>query len=578
MMEKMLMLIIIGLLLLFAWFKVTKEENKQKMSIFLLFLIGLLLVIYIRWVVYAHSIFASTDESNYLNIFARSYNTPINSLIVSGPGYVLILRTFNSILGIEIINTPALFGTVMFVLYPILMFSLFYVMFRNMKISLIGTLCLMLTSYFIWASLESRPQQIGMLLVILAVVILWRITSESKARPLQVGIFLFLCFTTFITHILSFVSLAVIAAFILIAAYIKNKISLKTTVFIFLFLALMFSLFFMDEFVYSSAYRAVDEILLGSSIQYPLLLGLSPIKTMYLIGTFVVVALMVFVYLLKDKILKVLLRLGKITKRVINKYMVGFLVLGLMLFATAMFLQFYVDRAVYISYYRNSAYLFFLSQMGNLIFGVLYLKGALDVLRSKEKNYRIKFFLTISIFVIVLGLILLPVSFTFPYGSRNWLLRILSYWVIFAAPIVAFEIIYILRKKRPSHQRKRNRSTSVFATGIVIIFVISSLASVVSTSKDPDIYNSELYWDNEDISSIVWTLKNTSNSTLSIINTLSNFTYFSKELYYYKAIEIFSELNGIEDKPILIQDQLVCGSNSDVIYRTNNIIIMRCEQ
>ena len=149
-----------------------------------------------------------------------------------------------------------------------------------------------------------------------------------------------------------------------------------------------------------------------------------------------------------------------------NKFAPIFIVVLLVVLTT----QFLLNRDVHTSKYRGSMLLFLFMQVGNMVFGALFLKGYFTKIRKGQFDDPFFRFATI---LMLMGAASILLSLFLPINFNNWSIRIMNYWTLFAVPIVTKEVM---------DMHPRWRSILTFVLPIVIII------SLINISRDQTIF------------------------------------------------------------------------------------------
>ena len=116
-----------------------------------------------------------------------------------------------------------------------------------------------------------------------------------------------------------------------------------------------------------------------------------------------------------------------------------------------------------------------------------------------------------------------PFYFSFFFlGSKNWGIRLLNYWVVFAAPVVAVSWF------------KAARSAKI---AVVLLLSFFMTVSLIHSSKDADLFRFESIWEKDDIAAIEWLCQH--EGKYCIKHTGHDFrNYYSKETSYKRLMTI----------------------------------------
>jgi hypothetical protein len=192
------------------------------------------------------------------------------------------------------------------------------------------------------------------------------------------------------------------------------------------------------------------------------------------------------------------------------------LVIILIAVISCLILQFKLEGNVHMSLYKNSYLYLGLFESGNILFGALFLLGLRKQIAKHKTN---NMFFEYSMILMLIGAVMILASLFFPGGFNNGLIRIINYWTLFAAPIIA-----------PLLLDKKYQKT------LIILLSLAAVISLVATSKDPKLFNFELFWDKSDFEAINWICSQ--NGSYILNNTQKNYNFLSKEETYYKLKDI----------------------------------------
>ncbi len=511
MIERVIFLILFGILIGIILNLSFKNKIKNDFWIkLLLILIGFLIAAYVRLIVYKNLIFASSDESNYISIL---YQIATNKYtVISGPGFTYLIQLINHLTKIEYLSLLSYFGIIMTSITLIIIYVLYKHELKDIKYSLLSTIVLLLTTYFLWPAIESRPQQIGMLLVLISVYLYYKYLTERKYLIL----FISACTITFVYHILSFI---ILGGIIIIHSYMgilkkNNKENLRK----FIYNLIIFSLFFIYFAFTKGIYLNMKNGLLILLKNYPLCLLRFPIIAIEVIFFMSLILVLVILVLKKVNLEEKIDNLLKNKNIIISVFILVFI---------GIVIQYNLESNIHSSLYLNSKQYLLFFELGNLFYGLLFLIG---VWKMKNENKK-SIFLDCSLILMLMGGIMIIFSLFFPGGFTNGMIRMINYWTIFAAPIVA----YSLKSIKPSK----------LLTLIITILIITSL---ISASKDPQLFNNDYFWSKEDITAVKYACTN--NGTFVIDYNKTQQITLSKQRTYPRLLRI-----------LINKDQLNCTGN-----------------
>lgn len=352
-----------------------------------------------------------TDEQNYLKIFAWLDNG--GEWPISGPGYaqlILQLRHWTGCPSGRIVSAVAIISSG--VILPLSLLLIYRASLREIRCAWYCLPWLFSSSYFLGAWLEGRPQQLGMVLVMLGA---WRGYRDLQQRGrCGLGFFLLwaLCFAY---HALSFIVLS----------------------------ALIFG-FWARRFISgSSGYTALMQLLCGMAVcltfgifLYPLIwldIRINHIQGMAVIPFFALligIALTILAalhYLRRSAVIPYLLATcTTITTRTPAwPWLLAVAISAALLWQYAWLGNFYQQVATWhIIWYQG----------GNILLAALFLTGLWRC--THTPNMHLNFFLEVSFILMAFGAVFLLLT---PWlRDHNWTLRLISYWTWYAAPLAAW--------------------------------------------------------------------------------------------------------------------------------------------
>jgi len=512
-----------------------EEIKRKKLVIMFLIVVGFLLAFYVRFIVYQGVVFASFDEANYIDLLYRLVND--KPAVISGPGFVYILIAINYISGLDFITIVPMLAIIVTIVSLAIIYGLYRIEIKNPVNALLSCILLISTSYFLWPIIESRPQQIGMILFFLSSILFYKYLKDEKFF----FIFLVSYFITFIFHILSFFILSGCVLLLGYWQYLSYKGNLKKFIYLLASFFVCMFLFSRDWFIYNAMREDISTLF----YEYPMCLIKTPF---YLIQVFIftIFFIVVMTYILKNT------KLSKYAGYLKHRSVFVLLILSVIF---ALFLQYRLGSVIHSSLYKDSILYFFFFQLGNLFFGIMFLIGLYDFIKKGKTG---NIFFKYSIALMILGFMILIFSFFFPLGLNNGLIRVINYWTLFAAPIALVPIIKIRWK-----------------LVISILIALLILISLVNTSKDPYFFNYELYWDDSDFSAINWLCLQ--NGSFFINHTTNDFNPLSKESSYDKLISILEKKNKTVCKSKRVRN-IKNETDTLLVYEGGNIRIYKVRE
>ncbi|AFL95057.1 hypothetical protein CL1_0852 [Thermococcus cleftensis] len=475
----MVILLFLFLLCFLSVYLILFGEISYRIKVLSLVILSLTLVVFIR--MGFNRYFTTTDESYYLSLIARPmwYKTAI----VSGYVTPILLRLFYRILGdpVKVVIWNSVFFMVLYVLVIFFSYRRFGFSDRH---SLTAILLLFLTRMYLWPTIEARPQQVGLLVGLILVVL----TISVNLRPSTVLLFVSIYILLIFSHVLSFILYStLILGYLTIKivfgnageSYLKKLdvtlVSILISWAIFVFMPYSYYLIKnmtwilnnmagADMTVYQFSLISLGFLVISSAGLYTFVRNL-PIS----VGRFFEV--------FWNSIVDVLARIS-------SKAILIVAVLGI---AGAVVLQIILERSIYSDVYGGSLVSFLFFQMGNIAFGLFYVDGILYKIRQRE----ISDLDILSLLWIFVSVGLLALSFFMPEGKvwtfRNWFLRAIQYFVIFAAPVAAHAL---LKDEMFKHGFKSIFKPLLVASLVSMLIVIS----VLNTSRIPGFYDYDVVW------------------------------------------------------------------------------------
>lgn len=366
------------------------------------------LTIYARW--FLEYPLCGTDEQNYLKIF--EWLDQGGSWPISGPGYaelVLALRRWVGLGTVAAVTSIAVFNS-MFAL-PLALWLLYRISLGITWPAWQWLPWLFASSYFLGPWLEGRPQQFGMVLVAIGAWLAHRdLRLHGKYR---VSFFLVwaLCFAY---HALSFVVLTTLAFGFWIFSFVRHHSDYRD------FITLLIGF--------------ISCLMLGT-LWYPLIW--LDIRTNHIQGAGVGVffgllaasAASILLILRWLRISRVSLALRSHLRAYLASPLVPWLAAGIV--GIAMSWQYTWLGGFY--HDLNTLHLLWY-QGGNLLFAALFFFGLWRL--SQAPVLKFAFFIESCVILMILGTVFLTVT---PWlRDHNWTLRVITYWMWYAAPLAGW--------------------------------------------------------------------------------------------------------------------------------------------
>ena len=461
----------------------SKEKYSTIIAIIFLLLIGLFVGLYVREMVYGGSILATTDEANYL---ANYYECNVESdCSLSGPGYGSLLELFYSLFPSFLSSGLYIFSLIITTITLPFIFLIINRVTKNISASYLATIFLLSTNYLIYPLIEGRPQQIGMLFVVLVIYYFWFIYNETNDYFKQ--IFLFVLLTAlYYFHMISFLITIAICICLSAIIYLNNKKEKLSNIISLLSYGLfMIILFGFEAFPYSEVSQNVKYSFNQSSSLFLTTLNMAyplPLILAYLITALV---LIICIILLKNKAKKIM----NLVPNFINKNKFYFFIFLTYIILFAFFFQFVIRSDIYLGVYNNSFLLMLLLQIPNIIITLVFVYVLTYLIKIKDDVLNSSFFMNISFCYIILGAITLALSLVMTTNFDNWMIRVINYSLFFIIPFMVLRLYpYLIKRK----------------TLIVVLLILLIIPSMIVTSKDPSIFDTKVYWDEYDFAFGDW--------------------------------------------------------------------------
>jgi len=378
-----------------------------------------------------------SDEANWLGLIRLTeagFDPP-----VSGPLFVYVTQAVHEHLSFglpAILDSVAILGSGLTIA---LVLSGYRYHLPNTTLVKSAAIMLLVTSYFLAPALEARPQQLG---IALAFLICLQVTSQPQTST---GWLLAALLPLAFWHVLSF--------FIAIAYLSVWKLSLWRLGSlrggaILLWFVLASSL--LVSLVGSRAYRSLLEDVLANHLPGPFTLALLVISCAVLATCFCAVPM----------------RLWKEVRALCLSNINGVVAIIFLLSAAGLALQWQLLPSAALQDYGGSGVTFCMWHAGNVGFCFCYLLGLKLCLTGEAEG--LEGFVIGSLILLALASLALLASFFLAHV--NWMIRILYYWIPFAAPVSALGLGKLL-----SHVGK-------FRHLILVSLFMASLSHVVRFS------------------------------------------------------------------------------------------------
>jgi len=431
---------------------INKEPFGRKEWALTLLVLGFSIVMYVRFVINDLTLIAPSDEALYVDL-ANDVKAGDNAP-TSGPGFLYALLLLRSVTGWPVENITAVIGLLVGAAYPLIIYLIYRKHLASREEAVFSVLFIFSTSYLIWPMIESRPQQAGMLLVLLGGVLYHTYLIKGKYLSAVIVI----CLFTFFFHILSFLILMGLILLLWWFSYLEGKTSIRTTIWPFVVLIFGLLVFITPIPIYSGMYGGIKWTLRHST--------LSMVRNWYPLAASILIAVPVLVLL--TRYLKKVDMLGKL-KKAGEKHSRKMMYIFIVVLVSGLCLQFYLSRQIYIDKYKGSFLLFLLLQSGNFFFGGIFI---LEFFRSMERGeFEDPYFRSV-IMLMLIGMISLVISIFLPLHFNNWAIRMINFWTLFAAPVVGRHILGMEEKRR-----------SIF----ILMLPLFIILSLVNISRDQSV-------------------------------------------------------------------------------------------
>ena len=352
-----------------------------------------------------------SDEANWhglLQLTDGGYDPP-----VSGPLFVYVLQAAREHLSVGLPVTFDFVAILCSGLTLALVLSGYWQHLPNRTLIKSAAITLLITSYFLAPALEARPQQLG---VALAFLVCMQVTTHPQTST---GWLLVVLLPLAFWHVLSFV---------VVIAYLSAwKLALWR-------LGSLRSGAMLQWLVLASS---LTGLLIGSRAYRPLL---EDALANHIAGQFTLALLPIFCVALVTCFCALPARLWKEARALCLSYENSVLTIIFLLSAAAMIVQWHLLPTTAVKYYGGSAVAFCTWHAGNAAFGFCYMLGLQSFLRGEAKG--LQAFVSGSVILLVLASLALAASFFLPY--ENLMIRILYFWIPFAAPVSALGLRKLL--------------------------------------------------------------------------------------------------------------------------------------
>lgn len=373
-----------------------------------------------RWMGYPN---CPGDESNWIAITV--YLRQGIAWPISGPGFIHLVEM------VPFLSAQSAVSLIGIVSVFFVIISLIYIYAHLLKSPLWCIAALAMSTYF-WAPLlEARPQQLGQILVIIGLFLFfqWLETGEKKYGTL----YLLALYLVSYHHILSHAILIALCALTTLGYVIYQPNAFQIKKFVVIWLGVVSSL--LIHFSPNGPYQTMTQDLLLNHFHRINFFAASPI----LITFFICFSI---VYTKRNEIRYFILSKFSLEKeRQTMRIFFSFLVFCLLLQSSLL-----PSHAWNAYHHKWSRFIFW--HLGDFSTGLCFLIGLNSIIKDSKRLLLTKFalpFLFISLMSIVAlsGSALLASIWML---DVNWLLRIVNYGLLFAAPIIAVGLMTVAEK------------------------------------------------------------------------------------------------------------------------------------
>lgn len=486
-----------------------------------LFFLGMLITVYVREIANKDTTFATGDEISYTRYTLLSVVESKEYWLITGVGYAILGKYFENL-----IQTSALIGisktaVIFSVIYPVLFFIIYVILTRKWFLSFFSSVIILALTFFSWAMVEGKAQQVGLVLFAITTVFFYkRVLQEGKLNISSAIVLFILIGGTLLMHWLSFMLLSFTLIFLLIYHIITRKGDFKRGILIYLYsvIALYFIYYLNPKSIYHSLSLGIIQVLTGRLTEKIDLASFGIILSIHLFILVILFLSTVYIANNKEKFRNFIKSKIKKVFIINNKYI---LFIAFILIVSLLLLQLKIPytRDFNSYYYRGSMFLFLFFQIGNIFFALGYLMAIKHYKQLKEPEeimcLSMSTFLLIGGILVSLALISLSQLFPSVMIFGNSLLRIVVYWGTFAAIPVGS----LLFKKFAFLSPKK----VIYAMGFILLLIA---ISVINASHEPNVFNARiLYWRDYEVKSAEW-----------ISNKSINFCYNSNPEMLHESV------------------------------------------
>jgi len=429
--------------------------------------------------------FTTIDESYYISLIGNPvwYRTSV----VSGFTVPFLLRFVKTAINIDPVSLIVYYSMAFAVFYVCVIYWTYRWAGISKEYSIISLAVLFMSSFYIWSFIQIRPQQLGILVGLLIVSLLMGIKPNRMFFIIMPVLFTLLIFT----HILSFLLFSVLLVVYFVLIFVRSGLSEEIfKKFIGISSAILVAWIAFLFFPYSSKTIHTLVWILNTVLpfnNFHFLLNYFP-----LFSTVSYVLLISIIYhagrFFHERYSNNFMNLRRYLREILIKFSPQILFLTLVFLFIGFYLQFKLGANIYTKTYRGSIITLVFFQVGNVFFGFMFMRGILNKLK---KNALIEFDIMTVVWAFI-GITMLFISFFMPkgntiWGFSNWMIRAAQYFVIFAAPTVAYTVSEDVKAMKSSHLKL---VVPLLISGLIII-------SVINTARPSEIYDYEIVWNNE---------------------------------------------------------------------------------
>lgn len=429
--------------------------------------------------------FTTIDESYYISLIGNPiwYRTSV----VSGFTVPFLLRLIKTVINIDPASLILYYSMAFAVLYVYVIYWTYRRAGISKEHSTISLAVLFMSSFYIWSFLQIRPQQLGVLVGLSIVSLFMSIKPNIRFFIIMPVLFTLLIFT----HIFSFLLFSILLMTYFVLVFIGFGLSEEIfKKFLGISFAIPVAWIIFLFFPYSS--KTIHTLVWILNTVLPFNNSRFLLNYFPLFSTVLYVLLISIIYhagrFFHERYLNNFMNLWRSLREILIKFSPQILFLTLVFLFIGFYLQFKLGANIYTKTYRGSIITLVFFQIGNVFFGFMFMRGILDKLKE---NTLIEFDIMAVVWTFI-GIIMLFISFFMPkgnaiWGFSNWMIRVAQYFVIFAAPTVAYAVCKDVKAMKSSHLK----------LAIPILISVLIVISVINTARPPQIYDYDIVWSDE---------------------------------------------------------------------------------